>query len=103
MFKHLPCDILQPKIYSQPVESCLPNMTLLCEPRDNSELLPRSEPLPYDGLGNGYTVATSSAGGHKRANLNPNRILIKKVGMADDHVGLLAACGSCANGGCCIS
>ena len=97
MFKHLPCDILQPKTYSQPA-----NMTLLCEPRDNSELRPRSEPLPYDGLGNGYTVATS-AGGHKRANLNPNRILIKKVGMADDHVGLLAACGSCANGGCCIS
>ena len=62
----------------------------------------RSEPLPYDGLGNGYAVASSPSSGYKRANLNPNRILIKRVGMVDD-VGLLAACGSCANGGCSIS
>ena len=66
----------------------------------------RSEPLPYDGLANGYAVAATSSGQKRAGSLNPNRILIKRVGMAadgGDAAGLLAACGSCANGGCCIS
>ena len=88
----------------------------------------RSEPLPYDGLANGgYAVSAQS--GSKRPLNNPNRILIKKVtslynyeikllnyiklyhiimfkvGMMNGgDSGLLAAtCGSCANGGCCVS
>ena len=73
---------------------------------NNDFLNSRSEPLPYDGLANGYAVAAASSGQKKAGSLNPNRILIKRVGMAadgGDAAGLLAACGSCANGGCCIS